>query len=61
MSNRGGMSDADAKTGLTLDTVEITLNGDRLVAADAHISPGEILTVMGPSGSGKSTCDLHFQ
>ena len=49
------MSDADAKTGLTLDTVEITLNGDRLVAADGHISPGEILTVMGPSGSGKST------
>ena len=55
MTNRGGMSDADAKTGLTIDKVEITLNGDRLVAADAHVSPGEILTVMGPSGSGKST------
>ena len=49
------MSNADAKTGLTLDKVEIILNGDRLVAVDAHISPGEILTVMGPSGSGKST------
>ncbi len=49
------MSGADAKIGLTLDTVEIVLNGKRLVSADAHISPGEILTVMGPSGSGKST------
>jgi len=59
MSKISGMSDADAKTGantgLTLDKVEILLNGDRLVAADAHIPPGEILTVMGPSGSGKST------
>jgi putative thiamine transport system ATP-binding protein len=49
------MNNDDAKTGLTLDKVEITLNGDRLVATDAHIPPGEILTVMGPSGSGKST------
>ena len=59
MSKISGMSDldpkADAKTGLTLDKVEITLNGDALVAVNAHISPGEILTVMGPSGSGKST------
>ena len=59
MSKISGMSDADAntgaKTGLTLDKVEILLNGDRLVATDAHIPPGEILTVMGPSGSGKST------
>lgn len=52
MSNR---SDTGAKTGLTLDKVEITLNGDALVAVNAHIPPGEILTVMGPSGSGKST------
>ena len=49
------MDTAGAKTGLTLDKAEITLNGDRLAAVDAHISPGEILTVMGPSGSGKST------
>lgn len=59
MRNLNAMGEADAKTGartgLTLDKVEIILNGDRLVAADAHIPPGEILTVMGPSGSGKST------
>jgi putative thiamine transport system ATP-binding protein len=55
MSKRGGMSEIDAKAGLALDKVEITLNGDCLAAVDAHISPGEILTVMGPSGSGKST------
>lgn len=49
------MIDTGAKTGLTLDKVEITLHGNLLVAADAHIPPGETLTVMGPSGSGKST------
>jgi putative thiamine transport system ATP-binding protein len=41
--------------GLTLDKVEI-LHGDApLVALDAHIGPGEVLSVMGPSGIGKST------
>lgn len=57
MSKISGMSTTNnigAKTGLTLDKVEITLHGEPLVAANAHISPGEILTVMGPSGSGKS-------
>jgi putative thiamine transport system ATP-binding protein len=49
------MSDVDTKTGLTLDKVEIILNGEPMVATDAHIAPGDILTVMGPSGSGKST------
>nr|WP_246638066.1 ATP-binding cassette domain-containing protein [Halomonas neptunia] len=29
--------------------------GRELLAVDATISPGEVLTVMGPSGSGKST------
>lgn len=41
--------------GLTLDDVTIRLDGDVLVRIDAHVGPGEVLTVMGPSGSGKST------
>ena len=41
--------------GLRLDTLEIRLGGRSMVALDAHVAPGEVLTVMGPSGSGKST------
>ena len=41
--------------GLRLDTLEIRLGGRVMVALDAHVAPGEVLTVMGPSGSGKST------
>ncbi|MBN9678264.1 ATP-binding cassette domain-containing protein [Salipiger bermudensis] len=41
--------------GLRLDTLEIRLGGRCMVALDAHVAPGEVLTVMGPSGSGKST------
>jgi putative thiamine transport system ATP-binding protein len=43
------------EAGLHLDGLCITLEGRRLVALDAHVAPGEALTVMGPSGSGKST------
>ena len=50
------MTDVDAGTrGLALRDVHIRLNGDHLVALDAAIRPGEVLTVMGPSGVGKST------
>jgi len=41
--------------GLRLETLEIRLGGRCMVALDAHVAPGEVLTVMGPSGSGKST------
>jgi putative thiamine transport system ATP-binding protein len=41
--------------GLALRDVEIWLNGERLVAIDAQIPPGETLSLMGPSGVGKST------
>lgn len=41
--------------GLVLDRVTISRQGRRLLALDAAIAPGEVLTVMGPSGSGKST------
>lgn len=41
--------------GLTLKSVEISLSGQALLAIDAHIEPGEVLSIMGPSGSGKST------
>ncbi|WP_163577346.1 ATP-binding cassette domain-containing protein [Halomonas faecis] len=40
---------------LDLENVDIRLDGQLLVALDATIGPGEVLTVMGPSGSGKST------
>jgi putative thiamine transport system ATP-binding protein len=42
-------------TGLVLDGVTISREGRQLLAIDAAIGPGEVLTVMGPSGSGKST------
>ncbi|MGR3484796.1 MAG: ATP-binding cassette domain-containing protein [Paracoccaceae bacterium] len=41
--------------GLHLDQLSITLDGAPVVAADARIAPGEVLSVMGPSGVGKST------
>lgn len=40
---------------LRLDGVTIALDGRTLVAVDAAVGPGEVLTVMGPSGAGKST------
>ncbi|PWW00485.1 putative thiamine transport system ATP-binding protein [Hoeflea marina] len=41
--------------GLALDGITIRLGGRRLIALDAQVGRGEVLTVMGPSGSGKST------
>lgn len=41
--------------GLTLDGITIRLGDRQLIAIDARIGRGEVLTVMGPSGSGKST------
>lgn len=40
---------------LIFDKVRIHLNGRELVAIDATVNPGEVLTLMGPSGSGKSS------
>lgn len=40
---------------LRLEQISIALAGRELLAVDATISSGEVLTVMGPSGSGKST------
>ena len=45
----------DRATGLRLENISISLEGRELIALDAEIEPGEVLTVMGPSGSGKST------
>ena len=42
----------------TIDLSRIYRNGDEIRALDTvnmHVSPGELVTVMGPSGSGKST------
>ncbi|MGQ7792099.1 ATP-binding cassette domain-containing protein [Faunimonas sp. B44] len=44
-----------SKQGFRLSHVRIGLRGRLLVAVDASVLPGEVLTVMGPSGSGKST------
>jgi putative thiamine transport system ATP-binding protein len=41
--------------GLVLERLRITQGETEMVAVDASVAPGEILTVMGPSGSGKST------
>ncbi|MBK5926060.1 ATP-binding cassette domain-containing protein [Rhodobaculum claviforme] len=40
---------------LVLAAVAIGLGPQPLVALDATVAPGEVLTIMGPSGSGKST------
>ncbi|MDN7130856.1 ATP-binding cassette domain-containing protein [Halomonas sp. MC140] len=40
---------------LRIEQISIALAGRELLAVDATIAPGEVLTVMGPSGSGKST------
>ena len=44
-----------ARAGLRLDNLSIALGGTRLLALDAQVAPGTMLTVMGASGSGKST------
>lgn len=41
--------------GLHLNDVKIKRGSTPLLSIDAHILPGEVLTLMGPSGSGKST------
>jgi len=46
---------AEGERGLRLEGLSIALHGQRLIALDTLIGPGETLTVMGPSGSGKST------
>jgi putative thiamine transport system ATP-binding protein len=35
--------------------LDIALAGRSIVSLDAHVAPGEVLSVMGPSGIGKST------
>lgn len=40
---------------LHLDNIRISLAGRQLLALDAEIRGGEVLTVMGPSGVGKSS------
>lgn len=44
-----------AETGLRLQDLCIRKDGAPLVAVDATVEPGEVLSIMGPSGSGKST------
>jgi putative thiamine transport system ATP-binding protein len=46
---------AEVAAGLRLAGVRIARGGETLVALDANVGPGEVLSVMGPSGSGKST------
>ena len=40
---------------LQLESIHISLEGKQLLALNAEISGGEVLTVMGPSGVGKSS------
>jgi putative thiamine transport system ATP-binding protein len=40
---------------LKLDKVRLRIGGQLLLAVDATVKPGQVLTVMGPSGSGKSS------
>jgi len=42
-------------SGLVLDRLEVRAKGKLIVALDAVVKPGGVLTIMGPSGSGKST------
>ena len=44
-----------AEPGLWLDHLAVSRGAEPLVAVDARIAPGQVLTLMGPSGSGKST------
>ena len=44
-----------AEAGLVLEQVQIALGREVIVALDARVAPGAVLTVMGPSGAGKST------
>ena len=46
---------AETQTGLRFQNVHIARVGEPLIALDAHVAPGAVLTVMGPSGVGKST------
>jgi len=41
--------------GLHLDDLRISRRGAPLIALDARVRPGDVLSVMGPSGVGKST------
>jgi putative thiamine transport system ATP-binding protein len=43
------------KQGLSLQNLRISRGTSTLIKIDAHINPGEVLSLMGPSGSGKST------
>ncbi|WP_414897266.1 ATP-binding cassette domain-containing protein [Rhodovulum sp. YEN HP10] len=42
-------------TGLRLENITIARGPVPLIAVEADVAPGEVLSVMGPSGSGKST------
>jgi putative thiamine transport system ATP-binding protein len=46
---------AETQTGLRFENVRIARGAEPLIALDAHVAPGAVLTVMGPSGVGKST------
>lgn len=41
--------------GLRIEGATLAQGGRRLLSLDAHVAPGDVLTLMGPSGSGKST------
>ena len=49
------MQDGYVGDGLRLDGVRIALGQRDLLAVDAVVPPGTVLSVMGPSGSGKSS------
>ena len=44
-----------ADKGLTIQDLQIMFEDHVMVALDAHVAPGEVVSVMGPSGSGKSS------